>query len=123
LQVYFRINKTISREKRTQHHAFPGHYPLLYSPVGFFLVVSSFFPMFIPFQLSIAVNVALLSHFLLDTICVPDGIKWLWPKSQRQIRFLTPRNLRDKHGDAYMWEYPKTYIDSPCYLQYFICYQ
>lgn len=110
LPIYFRFKKDIPPEKKTQHHSFAGHYPLIYAPIAISFLLPFAFPSWFPFHFIFAINLALLIHFILDTICVSDGIRWFWPKSCRQVRFLTPQNLRDQHGLYYMKEYRKTYI-------------
>lgn len=110
LQIIFLFKKNIPPEKRTQHHTFPGHYPLLYAPTGLLFLFSIILPYILPFHFVLAINIVLFSHFLLDTICIPDGIKWGWPKSRKQIRLLTPNHLKDKHGDDYMIHYRRTYL-------------
>lgn len=91
-----------------KHHAYPTHFPLLYSPL---IVITIIFPNVYTFTMV----TALYLHLFTDSFCTSDGIKWLYPFQNKYFRFQSEKT-KGKHG--ILWE--KEYKGTPMYKLEFI---
>ena len=62
--------------RQIRHHAFLTHAPLFYLP---FLLIIAFFNS----QVALLALYGLLTHFVMDSLVAPDGIRWLYPFSSK----------------------------------------
>lgn len=58
------------------HHQFITHAPLFYLP---FLLVIAYFD----WRIALLALYGLLTHFVMDSLIAPDGIRWLYPFSKK----------------------------------------
>jgi hypothetical protein len=95
-------DKSLIKGTKFRHHGYPSHYPLLYSPL---ILVAVFFPN----PITLTMVTALYLHFLGDTFCSSNGVKWLAPLSNRYVHFLNEKT-QDKHGGYWTQAYQTTIL-------------
>jgi LexA-binding, inner membrane-associated putative hydrolase len=83
-----------------KHHAYPTHFPLLYSPL---IVIMIIFPNIYTFTMV----TALYLHLFTDSFYTSDGIKWLYPFQNKYFCFLSEKT-KGKHGILWENEYKGT---------------
>ena len=77
------------------HHRTHTHFPLTYIP----LIALAFVFLLAPYAVLFAL--AVLAHFIHDTLGLGFGIRWLWPFSQRRFLFLVPQDT----GEHWVQQY------------------
>ena len=83
-----------------KHHAYPTHFPLLYSPL---IVITIIFPNIYTFTMV----TALYLHLFTDSFYTSDGIKWLYP-FQNKYYCLLSEKTKGKYGILWENEYKGT---------------
>jgi len=63
-------------DRHIGHHQFITHVPLFYLPV---VIVISFFD----WRVGLLAFYGLLTHFVMDSLIAPDGIRWFYPFSKK----------------------------------------
>lgn len=63
-------------EKYRSHHQFMTHAPLLYIPLVLLII-------FFNWHIGFLFLYGLLTHFVMDSLIAPDGIRWLYPFSKK----------------------------------------
>ncbi len=62
--------------KKIRHHEFITHSPLFYLP--FLLIIALF-----DWEIAFLAFYGLLTHFIMDSLIAPDGIRWFYPFSRK----------------------------------------
>ncbi|MGB0757321.1 MAG: metal-dependent hydrolase [Patescibacteria group bacterium] len=83
-------------EKKESHHAYITHAPLVYVPIIIVLMV-------IEMKLGLLVMYGLLTHFIMDSLVAPDGIRWLYPFKDKF--YLWTKITKDLYGFAFLNKY------------------
>ncbi|MBD3229124.1 MAG: hypothetical protein GF329_13125 [Candidatus Lokiarchaeota archaeon] len=96
-----RISQKV-KDDEFRHHAWPTHFPILYSPL---IVISIIFPSVL--TITIAINIYL--HFIGDTLQTDDGIKWLWPFSNKYYKLFSEK-MEGMHNMKWVYYYRQTFL-------------
>jgi hypothetical protein len=82
------------------HHKWPSHLPIYYSP---FIILFIFFPSVTTFVMMYGVY----SHLLLDTLADSHGIMWFFPYSKKWFNYVAEKT-RGKQGIRWLKAYSQT---------------
>lgn len=97
-------------EYEVKHHERITHAPIAYVPLVMISVLLS------P-PTGLLIGFGLLSHFIMDTIISGDGIRWLYPLSNKMFLFNNPtRGLHGKQWTAKYKTLPIWFIDNTAFV-------
>ena len=106
--TYIRNDSIAAHAGNLADHRDIAHYPIIVVPC--FILTASVFGFF--WATVVAAN--LVTHFVIDSVGVGWGIKWLWPFSKKNYKFLCERDNRSSTRILVSW--------SPAELRYAIAH-